>query len=57
MTNVTNTANRVGVLIQRLANAGARNFLVPNVPPLGAIPNSFGDPIEWPRSISIRDLS
>jgi len=44
MTNVTNTANRVGVLIQRLATAGARNFLVPNVPPLGAIPNSFGDP-------------
>ncbi|MEY2492176.1 MAG: outer rane lipase/esterase [Verrucomicrobiota bacterium] len=43
-TNVTNTANRVGVLIQRLANAGARNFLVPNVPPLGAVPNSFGDP-------------
>ena len=44
MTNVTNTANRVGVLIQRLATAGARNFLVPNVPPLGAVPNSFGDP-------------
>ena len=43
-TNVTNTANRVGVLIQRLATAGARNFLVPNVPPLGAVPNSFGDP-------------
>src|SRR5438132_9811395 len=44
MTNVSNTANRVGVLIQRLATAGARNFLVPNVPPLGAVPNSFGDP-------------
>ena len=42
--SVTDTANRVGVLIQRLANAGARNFLVPNVPPLGAVPNSFGDP-------------
>lgn len=42
--NVVDTANRVGVLIQRLANAGARNFLVPNVPPLGAVPNSFGDP-------------
>src|SRR4029077_10447747 len=38
------TANRVGALIVRLANAGARNFLVPNVPPLGAVPNSFGDP-------------
>ncbi len=44
MTNVSNTASRVGVLIQRLAAAGARNFLVPNVPPLGAVPNSFGDP-------------
>jgi phospholipase/lecithinase/hemolysin len=42
--NVTNTATRVGMLIIRLANAGARNFLVPNVPPLGAVPNSFGDP-------------
>jgi phospholipase/lecithinase/hemolysin len=43
-TSVNNTANRVGGLIVRLANAGARNFLVPNVPPLGAVPNSFGDP-------------
>jgi Phospholipase/lecithinase/hemolysin len=43
-TNVTNTANRVGGLIRNLASAGARNFLVPNVPPLGAVPNSFGDP-------------
>jgi GDSL-like Lipase/Acylhydrolase len=42
--NVTNTATRVGMLMIRLANAGARNFLVPNVPPLGAVPNSFGDP-------------
>src|SRR5438067_57124 len=42
--NVIDTANRVGALIVRLANAGARNFLVPNVPPLGAVPNSFGDP-------------
>jgi phospholipase/lecithinase/hemolysin len=42
--SVIDTANRVGVLIQRLASAGARNFLVPNVPPLGAVPNSFGDP-------------
>jgi phospholipase/lecithinase/hemolysin len=42
--SVTNTATRVGGLIMRLANAGARNFLVPNVPPLGAVPNSFGDP-------------
>jgi len=42
--SVIDTSNRVGGLIQRLANAGARNFLVPNVPPLGAVPNSFGDP-------------
>jgi len=42
--SVTNTATRVGMLIIRLANAGARYFLVPNVPPLGAVPNSFGDP-------------
>jgi phospholipase/lecithinase/hemolysin len=42
--SVTNTATRVGMLIIRLANAGARKFLVPNVPPLGAVPNSFGDP-------------
>ena len=42
--SVSDTANRVGGLIVRLANAGARNFLVPNVPPLGAVPNSFGDP-------------
>lgn len=42
--NVINTATRVGLLVQRLASAGARNFLVPNLPPLGAVPNSFGDP-------------
>jgi phospholipase/lecithinase/hemolysin len=42
--SVTDTATRVGMLMIRLANAGARNFLVPNVPPLGAVPNSFGDP-------------
>jgi phospholipase/lecithinase/hemolysin len=42
--SVSDTANRVGGLIVRLANAGARNFLVPNVPPLGAVPNSFGNP-------------
>jgi phospholipase/lecithinase/hemolysin len=42
--SVSSTATRVGQLIIRLANAGARNFLVPNVPPLGAVPNSFGDP-------------
>jgi phospholipase/lecithinase/hemolysin len=42
--SVIDTANRIGGLIVRLAKMGARNFLVPNVPPLGAVPNSFGDP-------------
>ena len=37
-TNVSATANRVGALVARLAAAGARNFLVPNVPPLGDTP-------------------
>ena len=36
--NVTATAGRMAMLVSRLANAGARNFLVPNVPPLGAVP-------------------
>ncbi len=41
-TNVIATSNRINALIRRLATAGARNFLVPNVPPLGAIPNYAG---------------
>ena len=40
--NVIATSNRINALISRLATAGARNFLVPNVPPLGAIPNYKG---------------
>ena len=36
--NVTATANRVGALVTRLAQAGARHFIVPNVPPLGDTP-------------------
>jgi len=51
--SVIDTANRVGGLIARLANAGARNFLVPNVPPLGAVPNSFGDSTR----VAARDLA
>lgn len=43
-TNVTATVGRLRGLVDRLALAGARKFLVPNVPPLGAVPNSFGDP-------------
>ena len=45
--SVIDTANRVGALIVRLANVGARNFLVPNVPPLGAVPNSLGIRPGW----------
>ncbi len=37
--NVTATADRVGALVSRLAVAGARNFLVPNVPALGDVPH------------------
>ena len=40
--NVIATSNRINALIRRLATAGARNFLVPNVPPLGSIPNYKG---------------
>jgi phospholipase/lecithinase/hemolysin len=36
--NVTATAGRMAMLVNRLATAGARNFLVPNVPPLGGVP-------------------
>ena len=44
--NVSQTASNVGGLITRLADAGARTFLVPNVPPLGMVPeyNMTGDP-------------
>jgi len=36
--NVTTTASNVAGLVEQLARAGARNFLVPNVPPLGLVP-------------------
>ena len=42
--NVTATADRVGALVTRLAVAGARNFLVPNVPALGDIPHYNSQP-------------
>ena len=38
--NVTATAARVGALVTRLAQAGARSFIVPNVPPLGDTPGN-----------------
>lgn len=37
--NVTATANRMGALVTKLAQAGARTFIVPNLPPLGDTPN------------------
>jgi phospholipase/lecithinase/hemolysin len=40
--NVTATAGRVAMLVSRLADAGARHFFVPNVPPLGGVPR-YGD--------------
>ena len=40
--NVNATSVRVCALIRRLATAGARKFLIPNVPPLGSIPNYVG---------------
>ena len=42
--NVVATAQRVGGLVDRLARAGAVSILVPNVPPLGLIPNYKDDP-------------
>jgi phospholipase/lecithinase/hemolysin len=42
--NVTATAERVAGLVQRLAEAGAVYILVPNVPPLGLVPNYKDDP-------------
>ena len=41
--NVTATAVRVAGLVEQLARAGAYYFLVPNVPPLGLVPNYKDD--------------
>ena len=41
--NVTATAGRVAMLVNRLARAGAKHILVPNVPPLGAVPEYVDD--------------
>ena len=41
--NVTATAERVAGLVEELARAGAVSILVPNVPPLGLIPNYRDD--------------
>jgi phospholipase/lecithinase/hemolysin len=42
--NVTATAARATALVSRLAHAGAKYILVPNVPPLGDIPKYSGNP-------------
>jgi phospholipase/lecithinase/hemolysin len=44
--NVIATAERVAGLVERLARAGAFYFLVPNVPPLGLVPNYQDDPVQ-----------
>lgn len=42
--NVTATAARATALMSRLAHAGAKYIMVPNVPPLGLIPKYAADP-------------
>jgi len=49
--NVTATAARATALMTRLANAGAKYIMVPNVPPLGLIPKYAGDSAKQ-RSLS-----
>ncbi len=44
--HVIATSVQVNTLIKRLTTAGARKFLVPNVPPLGAIPSYVGQTAE-----------
>ena len=41
--HVLGTAQRVAGLVEQLARAGARYILVPNVPPLGLVPNYQDD--------------
>ncbi|MBA3650325.1 MAG: hypothetical protein H0W66_02300 [Chthoniobacterales bacterium] len=41
--NVLATAQRVAGLVEQLARAGAYHILVPNVPPLGMVPNYQDD--------------
>jgi phospholipase/lecithinase/hemolysin len=49
--NVTATAARATALMTRLANAGAKYIMVPNIPPLGLIPKYGGDAAKQ-RSLS-----
>ena len=43
-TSVTATVGRVANLVNRLATAGAKYIMVPNVPPIGATPADAGTP-------------
>ena len=52
--NVTATAARATALAGRLATAGARHILVPNVPPLGDIPRYLADPA---RMVALNEAS
>ena len=49
--NVTATAARATALMERLAHAGAKFIMVPNIPPLGLIPKYANDPAKQ-RSLS-----
>jgi phospholipase/lecithinase/hemolysin len=42
--SVTATAARATALVSRLANAGAQFIMVPNLPPLGAVPDYSSNP-------------
>ncbi|MEY2560172.1 MAG: hypothetical protein QOG51_587 [Verrucomicrobiota bacterium] len=42
--NITATAARLTALAQRLANAGAKYIMVPNLPPIGDIPRYSSEP-------------
>ena len=44
LANIPVVAGRVTALVDRLARAGAVNILVPNLPPLGTLPNYSGQP-------------
>ncbi len=46
--NVTAAAQRETALVQRLAEAGAKTFLVPNLPPLGQTPEYVSDTTQSP---------
>ena len=46
VTDVTIPAGNLATFITALYNAGGRNFLVPNLPPLGQIPSRVGGPNE-----------